>query len=96
METSNGPISVKLDGQRWDGRLTARAQNGPLTLSVPSGYQSGVEISSSFHSPWSCQVEACRNGNRDWDERSRSLRIGSDPVVVKLTTVNGPVTIRER
>ena len=96
VETANGPISVKLDGQRWDGRLTARAQNGPLTLSVPSGYQSGVEISSSFHSPWSCQVDACRNGNRDWDERSRSLRIGSDPVVVTLTTVNGPVTVRPR
>jgi hypothetical protein len=96
VETANGPISVKLDGQRWDGRLTARAQNGPLTVSVPSGYQSGVEISSSFHSPWSCQAEACRNGNRDWDERSRSLRIGSDPVLVKLSTVNGPVTVRER
>ena len=96
VETSNGPISVKLDGQRWDGRLTARAQNGPLTVSVPSGYQSGVEISSSFHSPWSCQVDACRNGNRDWDERSRSLRIGSDPIVVTLTTVNGPVTVRPR
>ena len=96
VETANGPISVRLDGQRWDGRLTARAQNGPLTVSVPPGYQSGVEISSSFHSPWTCQVDACRNGNRDWDERSRSLKIGSDPVVVKLTTVNGPVTVRER
>jgi DUF4097 and DUF4098 domain-containing protein YvlB len=96
VETSNGPITVRLDGQRWDGRLTGRAQNGPLTVAVPAGYQSGVEISSSFHSPWSCQVDACRNGNRDWDERSRSLKIGSDPVVVKLTTVNGPVTVRER
>lgn len=98
VETSNGPISVRLDGQRWEGRLTGRAQNGPLTVSVPSSYQSGVEISSSFHSPWTCQVEACRNGNgnRDWDERSRSLKLGSDPIVVKLTTVNGPVTVRER
>ena len=40
--------------------------------------------------------QACRGGNRDWDERSRSLRIGADPVVVKLTTVNGPVTVNER
>jgi hypothetical protein len=96
VETANGPISVRLDGQRWDGRLTARAQNGPLTVSVPPGYQSGVQISSSLHSPWSCQLDACRNGNRDWDERSRSLRIGGDPVVVNLTTVNGPVTVRER
>lgn len=96
VETSNGPISVRLAGTRWDGRLDARASNGPLTVSVPSNYQSGVEISSSYSSPWSCRAQACRSGNRDWDERSRTLRLGLDPVVVKLSTVNGPVTVNER
>jgi hypothetical protein len=96
VETANGPIQVRLSGRRWDGHLDARASNGPLTLSVPPGYQSGVEISSSYHSPWSCRAEACRTGYRDWDERMRSLRIGLDPVVVKLSTVNGPVTVNER
>jgi DUF4097 and DUF4098 domain-containing protein YvlB len=96
VETSNGPIHVRLDGQRWDGRLDARAQNGPLTLTLPPNYQSGVEVSSSDHSPWNCRAEACRSGNRDWDDRSRSIRIGAEPVVVKLSTVNGPVTINER
>jgi hypothetical protein len=96
VETANGPIQVRLVGRRWDGHLDARASNGPLTLSVPPGYQSGVEITSSYHSPWSCRAEACRTGYRDWDERMRSLRIGVDPVVVKLSTVNGPVTVNER
>ena len=96
VQTSNGPISVRLEGRRWDGRLDARASNGPLSVSVPADYQSGVEISSSEHSPWNCRAAACRAGNRDWDERSRSLRIGSDPIVVRLTTVNGPVTVSER
>jgi DUF4097 and DUF4098 domain-containing protein YvlB len=96
VETANGPIDVRLDGRRWEGRLDARAANGPLTVSVPADYQSGVEISSSYQSPWSCRVAACRSGSRDWDERSRSLRIGSDPIVVRLSTVNGPVTVRER
>jgi len=96
VETSNGPIGVTLDGVRWDGHLTARASNGPLTLNVPSDYQSGVEISSSAHSPWSCRASACRAGNRDWDERSRILHIGADPVVVRLSTVNGPVTVQDR
>jgi hypothetical protein len=96
VETANGPIQVRLSGRRWDGHLDARASNGPLTVSVPSGYQSGVEITSSYHSPWSCRAEACRTGYRDWDERTRSLRIGVDPVVVKLSTVNGPVTVNER
>ncbi len=96
IETANGPIDVRLDGRRWDGRLDARAANGPLTVSVPADYQSGVEISSAYHSPWSCRVAACQSGTKDWDERSRSLRIGGDPIVVRLSTVNGPVTVRER
>ncbi len=96
IETANGPIDVRLDGRRWDGRLDARAANGPLTVSVPADYQSGVEISSAYHSPWSCRVAACQSGTKDWDERSRSLRIGGDPIVVRLSTVNGPVTVPER
>lgn len=98
IETANGPISVRLAGRRWDGHLDARASNGPLTVRVPSDYQSGVEITSSNHSPWSCRAAACRSGygNRDWDDRTRSLRIGTDPVVVRLSTVNGPVTVAER
>jgi hypothetical protein len=96
LETANGPISVDLGGSRWDGHLTARAANGPLTLTVPSDFQSGLEVSSSYQSPWNCRASVCGQGNRDSDERSRSLRIGSDPVVVRLSTVHGPVTIRER
>lgn len=96
IETANGPIGVRLSGVRWEGSLTARASNGPLTVSVPADYQSGVEISSSGHSPWSCRAAACRAGTRDWDEQSRTLRLGTDPVVVRLTTQNGPVTVNER
>lgn len=96
VETSNGPVSVRLTGRRWDGSLTARAGNGPLTVTVPADYQTGVEISSSSHSPWSCRAAACRGGVRDWDERARMLRLGAEPVTVHLSTVNGPVTINER
>jgi hypothetical protein len=93
IETQNGPISIGLDGSRWDGRLDARAHNGPLNVRVPDNYSSGVEISSSFNSPWSCRVAACRSGSRDWDERSRSLRVGGDPILVRISTDNGPVTV---
>jgi DUF4097 and DUF4098 domain-containing protein YvlB len=93
VETQNGPIAIELSGQRWDGHLTAHANNGPLSITVPRGYVSGVEISSSQHAPWSCSSGACGDGSRDWDDRSRSLRIGSDPVVVKISTNNGPVSV---
>ena len=93
VETQNGPISISLDGTRWDGHLDARAHNGPLNVHVPSDYRSGVEISSSTQSPWNCRLAACRNGNRDWDERSRSLKLGTEPVVVHISTINGPVSV---
>lgn len=96
VETANGPIGIHLEGSRWDGHLTARAGNGPLTVDVPADYQSGVDVTSSSHSPWSCHAAACRAGNRDWDDRSRILHIGGTPTVVKLSTVNGPVTVRDR
>lgn len=97
VQTANGPITVSLSGQRWDGHLTARASNGPLTLTLPPGFQSGVEVRSSTHAPWSCRAAACTSrGGRDWDDHSRMLHIGSDPVVVRLSTVNGPVTVKDR
>jgi hypothetical protein len=97
VETANGPVDVRLEGRRWDGHLTARAGNGPLTVTVPAGFQSGVEVRSSGHSPWNCDAAACANrGGRDWTEGSRMLQIGSDPVVVRLSTNNGPVTVRDR
>jgi hypothetical protein len=96
-EAANGPISVALEGTRWNGTLNARSHNGPLTVTVPEHYASGVEISSSSRSPWSCRIAECRTngGGRD-DDRSRSLRLGPDPVVVKITTTNGPVAVQQR
>jgi hypothetical protein len=97
LQTSNGPIGVHLEGRRWDGRLVARATNGPLSLSIAPDYQSGVEVSSSMHAPWSCHAAACTASNgRDWNDRSHLLRIGPDPVVVQLSTVNGPVSVSDR
>jgi hypothetical protein len=96
LQTSNGPISVSLLGTQWDGHLEARAQNGPVSLRVPSNYTSGVEVTSSRHSPWSCRAAACNNAPSGWDNGPRTFRIGSDPVVVRVSTVNGPVTISGR
>ena len=94
--TDNGPISVALSGTRWDGRLEARAQNGPLAIQVPEDYRSGVEITASGSSRWSCYIEACNSGARSSTDRARTLRLGSDPVVVRIATDNGPVTVQRR
>jgi hypothetical protein len=94
--TDNGPIAVDLTGTGWSGRLEARAQNGPLTIQVPDGFRSGVEIVASESSRWSCYIAACGSAARSWNERTRTLRFGGDPVVVRIATGNGPVTVERR
>ena len=98
VETQNGPISVDLEGTSWEGKLDARAKNGPLSVRVPSGFTSGVEITSSGRSPWSCRGVPCGNqgDERNWNESPRTVKIGGDPVVVRISTVNGPVSIDNR
>ena len=92
-ETQNGPVSVNLAGRQWAGELEARAQNGPLTLRVPDDFTSGLEVSSSGRSPWNCRIAACRGAVGDGEHGARTLRLGTGPVVVTLSTVNGPVTV---
>lgn len=97
VETQNGPISVDLQGSRWEGKLDARAKNGPLSVRVPDGYLSGVEISSSGRSPWNCRGVPCGSqGDERWNDSGRTVKIGNDPIVVRISTVNGPVSINNR
>ena len=93
------------DGREWThqraarwrplaGRIaSARAENGPVHVRVAENYLSGVRVESSGHSPWSCKGEACRAGRKDWDDRGRSVELGTGPTVVRISTVNGPVAI---
>ena len=94
VRTTNGPVSVELAGETWAGQgLDASAQNGPIKLRIPTGYKSGVEVSSRGYSPFHCASDACAGATRDWDDQNKSVRIGGSPTVVHLATVNGPVSI---
>src|SRR6266851_5323038 len=96
VRTSNGPISVELSGRRWEGAgLVARAVNGPLSLKIPEDYQSGTVIEMSGRSPVSCRARACGQARRNWDEDSRRIEFGGAAPIVRLSTVNGPVSIKE-
>lgn len=95
INTQNGPISVRLSGNRWDGRLEAHAKNGPLSLWLPEGYASAVSVESSGRSPFQCRAKACAEARKNWDEDSRRIEFGdSSAPVVRLSTINGPVSIR--
>ena len=100
LRATNGPLSVDLDGRRFDGTLDASTQNGPLTVRIPSSYGSRVVVESRGRGPVSCHAEGCgkARGNSDWwddNDRPRRFEFGSGAENVHVSTVNGPLTIRE-
>jgi DUF4097 and DUF4098 domain-containing protein YvlB len=95
IHTENGPISINLKGTTWSGAgLTADAQNGPLTLSVPSDYKSSFSVESRNYSPMSCHASICDNARKTWDDNNRRIEFGGSPAMIRLSTVNGPVSVQ--
>jgi hypothetical protein len=93
VRSENGPLTVSLKMPAWDGTgLDAHSTNGPLTLHVPSGYTSGVLLESS-RGPFSCGAAACSEGRKTWDDDMKRIEFGSGPAIVRISTVNGPVTV---
>jgi len=96
IKTQNGPISVDLKETSWNGEgLTADAQNGPVTLRVPSGFQSSFVVESTNRAPMSCHASICGSARKTWDDEHRRIEFGSSPAVVHLSTVNGPVSVED-
>lgn len=94
VRTQNGPISVDLKDKTWNGAgLSADATNGPVTLFVPSDYQSSFLVESRNYSPMSC-ASICDNARKTWDDNNRRIEFGNAPAVIHLSTVNGPVSVR--
>jgi hypothetical protein len=97
LDTENGPISVSLQGDRWeDGNLSARAHNGPLSLKLADNYRSGVVVEARGHGPVSCPSSICRAARRtfDDDDEGRRIEFGDSDPVVRLSTRNGPVSVK--
>jgi len=104
LSATNGPVSVKLDGTSWDGgTLDASTKNGPVSLKIPRGFRSGVLVESLGGGPVSCRAEDCsatRNrvitSDDDDNDRPRRIELGSGAQVIHLSSVNGPVSIKDR
>ncbi|HYD16484.1 MAG TPA: DUF4097 family beta strand repeat-containing protein [Candidatus Nanoarchaeia archaeon] len=88
----NGPISVTLAGTRWQGTgLKAATVNGPVSLSLPRNYGSGVVVQASRHAPVSCDRDICGDQGSTW-ENDKRIELGTNPVI-HLSTTNGPVSV---
>ena len=93
LEAQNGPIGVHLTGNRWEsGEMEASTQNGPLTLTLPESYQSSVRVEASRYSPIQCRAAQCKQAVRTWD-KPNIIEFGDASPVIRMSTVNGPVTI---
>lgn len=95
----NGPLTVKLAGAAWNGTLDASTKNGPLSVRVPKGFTSGVLVETHGRGPIACNAEPCGRARRidslDTHTEPRRIELGSGAVNVRLSTVNGPVTVNE-
>jgi hypothetical protein len=92
LNAQNGPLTIELSGNEWSGQLEGHTQNGPLTLRLPENFQSAVRVDASKHSPVECLAVQCRGAARTWDQPN-VIRFGDSTPVVRLSTVNGPVTV---
>ena len=93
VHTHNGPVTLALSGDTWVGDgLEAHAMNGPISLQIPSGYRSGVVLETEGQSPFEC-ASVCSEGRRTWDDDHRRIEFGSGPTLVRVSTINGPVSV---
>ena len=89
----NGPISVALTGTTWQGAgLDAETRNGPISLSVPEGYNARLETGT-VHGPFSSDLPLTVTlQGRLTGPFTATLGTGGPPI--RVVTTNGPVSIK--
>jgi hypothetical protein len=100
LRVTNGPLSARFAGARWDGKgLVAENVNGPLTIRLDPSFDSGLRVSAAEWAPVRCRAAACatahRTGGNEDEGGEKSLQIGSGEPLLRFSTVNGPVTIKD-
>ena len=89
--TTNGGLSVELDGDRWAGEgLDLRTTNGGVTVAIPEGYSAEFETAT-VNGGFSLDMPMTLQGRLGRRLRS-TLGDGGPPV--RVTTTNGGVKIR--
>jgi DUF4097 and DUF4098 domain-containing protein YvlB len=92
-ETTNGPLDVELDGDRWRGTgLDLRTTNGPVNLGIPQGYSARLETGT-VNGGMRIDFPITLQGSIG---RRITTQLGSGGAPIRAVTTNGPVTIRRR
>ncbi|HET7379303.1 MAG TPA: hypothetical protein VFJ24_04605 [Gaiellales bacterium] len=88
----NGPLSVELSGSRWDGAgLDAEAQNGPVSLGIPDGYNARLETGT-VNGPMNLSFPLTVTIQGRMTNRIQTT-LGDGGPSVRVVTTNGPLTI---
>src|SRR5438093_887223 len=93
VSAQNGPLTVELQGARWDGvGLDAETQNGPADLWIPGDYNAKVEFGTvngpmDVGFPMTVTISG-RVKNRI------STTMGNGGPLIRVVTTNGPMSVR--
>lgn len=92
--TVNGPLTVTLSGAKWDGTgLDSETQNGPVTLTIPSGYAAHLETGT-VNGPMSFDFPITVQGRLS--SRHIETDLGGGGPTIRAVTTNGPLTVLRR
>jgi len=90
---TNGPISVELEGRRWEGPgLDLETTNGPISLSIPEDYSATLEAGTVNGPMWiNFPMTLTIHGRV---AHRISTQLGSGGPLIRVVTTNGPASIR--
>ena len=92
--TANGPLTVTLEGAKWSGEgLDAETENGPVELTVPSGYSAHLRTGT-VNGPMDIDFPFTIQGR--FNGRNIETDLGGGGPAVRVVTTNGPLTVRRQ
>ncbi|MBC7924872.1 MAG: DUF4097 family beta strand repeat protein [Bryobacteraceae bacterium] len=94
-QTKNGGLSVELAGNRWEGTgMDVSTTNGGVKMTLPENYSARLESSTrngGFNIDYPVTVTGTLRINKEI-----AANLGAGGALVRLTTVNGGVSIRKK
>ena len=95
--TTNGSVSVVLAGDRWVGDgLDVESTNGAISLTVPDGYSADLAATTRMGriATSGLALRDERRAEGQWTGDELTARLGDGGPRLRVTTVNGGVSIR--
>jgi hypothetical protein len=94
--TTNGGITLKLAGNAWDGEsCELSTTNGGISVDVPANYSARFSASTT-NGGLKSELPNSKVERGRWTGGSLEAAAGSGGALIKATTTNGGVTIRQR